>query len=288
MFSEFNFELLDDPGFKEDSVREELIAPLLRALGYNANGPAKIVRSKALTHPFVFIGSKRYGVNIIPDYLLHASENHRWILDAKSPSENILKGRNPEQAFSYAIHPEVRASRYALCNGRQLSIFDVSRIEPLLAINLKDLSTRFNEVERLLSPIAFTKPHLFNFKPDMGLYLWKLGYRSDQTLSFIPMGLPFVGKIEDGLYGAGVNIQWGEEWLAAIFDFDEQRLEQLLASVNPTQAVKLRDGLKRQPYKLEFTSDIPVICMDIRLGETVISNDNEEYCPFVVDRFYGL
>lgn len=288
MFSEFNFELLDDPDFKEDSVREELIAPLLRALGYNANGPAKIIRSKALTHPFVFIGSKRYGVNIIPDYLLHASENHRWILDAKSPSENILKGRNPEQAFSYAIHPEVRALRYALCNGRQLSIFDVSKVEPLLVINLQELSTRFNEVERLLSPIAFTKPHLFEFKPDMGLYLWKLGYRSDQTLSFIPMGLPFVGKIRDGLYGAGVNIRWEEEWLAATFDFDELRFEQLLASVNPTQAAKLRDGLKRQPYKLSFTSDIPKICMDVRLGETIFSNDNEDYCPFVVDRFYGL
>jgi len=36
LFNDFDSRLLDDAGFKEDSVREELIAPLLKALGYSA------------------------------------------------------------------------------------------------------------------------------------------------------------------------------------------------------------------------------------------------------------
>jgi hypothetical protein len=29
----FNFDLLNDPNFKEDSVREEIIVPIIRGLG---------------------------------------------------------------------------------------------------------------------------------------------------------------------------------------------------------------------------------------------------------------
>ncbi len=47
----FDFNLVDSPGFKEDSVREEIIHPLLKALGYAASGPNQIIRSKEFT-PF--------------------------------------------------------------------------------------------------------------------------------------------------------------------------------------------------------------------------------------------
>lgn len=59
-FPDFDFSLLDSPDFKEDAVREELIKPLLDALGYSAsNKKSRIIRSKTLKHPFVKIGSKR-------------------------------------------------------------------------------------------------------------------------------------------------------------------------------------------------------------------------------------
>ena len=98
MLKDFDFSLLDDPEFKEDSVREEIISPILKKLGYNSSKFPKITRSKSLSHPYVFIGSKKYDIKIIPDYLLTVDENNRWILDAKSPKENILQGKNPEQS----------------------------------------------------------------------------------------------------------------------------------------------------------------------------------------------
>ncbi len=53
IFSDFEFTLLDSPDFKEDSVREELILPMLNALRFSATGENKIIRSKAVSHPFV-------------------------------------------------------------------------------------------------------------------------------------------------------------------------------------------------------------------------------------------
>ena len=46
LFADFDFALLDDPDFREDSVREELIVPLLTALGFSASPPFRIIRSK--------------------------------------------------------------------------------------------------------------------------------------------------------------------------------------------------------------------------------------------------
>ena len=64
MFEEFDFSILDNPNFKEDSVREELITPLLNKLGYSVKGKNLIIRSKGLLHPYVYIGSKLHKVNI--------------------------------------------------------------------------------------------------------------------------------------------------------------------------------------------------------------------------------
>jgi len=57
MFSDFDYSILDDPEFKEDSVREELIVPLIKELGYSASGENKVIRSRQLKHPFISIGS---------------------------------------------------------------------------------------------------------------------------------------------------------------------------------------------------------------------------------------
>jgi hypothetical protein len=63
--SGFNPEVLDDPGFKEDSVREEVTFPLLVRLGYASSGDSKIIRSKSLSNPFVMIGTTKRPVTQI-------------------------------------------------------------------------------------------------------------------------------------------------------------------------------------------------------------------------------
>ena len=70
IFSDFDFTLLDSLDFKEDSVREELILPILKKLGYLSRGENKIIRSKSVSHPFVQTGSGKHKLNSVPDYLL--------------------------------------------------------------------------------------------------------------------------------------------------------------------------------------------------------------------------
>lgn len=118
IFSDFDFTLLDSPDFKEDSVREELILPMLKELGYSAQGENKIHRSKSVSHPFVQTGSGKHKLTSIPDYLLEAAQKYAWVLDAKAPTEDIKTGKNVEQTYFYAIHPEIRASVYALQRQR--------------------------------------------------------------------------------------------------------------------------------------------------------------------------
>src|SRR3990172_4138148 len=144
---DFDFSLLDSPDFKEDSVREEIIMPVLRALGYSSSGPNKIIRSKTLLHPFITIGSKRRPIQLIPDYLLSVSGNFTIVLDAKTPNEEIKFGDNMEQVYSYAVHPEIRVPYFALCNGKEFALYDVQNPTPVLFFDMSDLGEHWDNLK---------------------------------------------------------------------------------------------------------------------------------------------
>lgn len=285
MLSNFNFSLLDSQDFKEDSVREDIICPLLNFLGYSSSGPDKITRSKNLEHPFIYIGTTKHRVNIIPDYLLETRDGQKWILDAKHPREEILKGKNVEQAFSYAIHPKVRASIYALCNGRALSIFHINHEAPLLVVLTNEFSARANEIKRLLSPLAFTNPALLEFCPDFGLYMKKLGYTSNITHYFYAIGLPSIIKISDNLYSAFLNIKSDDECYTLSLDFDRNRYNQLLSIIPKDKSVEIQKALYSRPFEIDFGNDAPIVNLKAHLTDSVIFNKDEEYCPLFVESF---
>lgn len=88
LFDKFDFNALDDPEFNEDAVREDIIAPMLRGLGYSASGHFRIIRSRKLDNPSVMFGTTRRKLTYIPDYLLEIEGKLRFVLDAKGcPSE---------------------------------------------------------------------------------------------------------------------------------------------------------------------------------------------------------
>ena len=111
IFGGINFATIaNDPNFKEDSVREEIVMPILKRLGYKREN---IVRSKPL---FAQFGTKKREM-AVPDYTLTIGQHNAFILDAKAPNQVITEGKNVEQALSYAMHNEVRSEYFALCNG---------------------------------------------------------------------------------------------------------------------------------------------------------------------------
>ncbi len=152
LFQEFDFAQLDSPDFKEDSVREVLIVPILAQLGY---AQTQIVRSKSLIHPFLQIGSKKRPLTLIPDYLLQVENSYAWVLDAKAPTQNIHSGDHVAQVFSYSIHPEVRSKFFALCNGHAFALFRPDTAAPILYFELATIAEYWEELATYLSPNAF-------------------------------------------------------------------------------------------------------------------------------------
>ena len=152
---DFDFQLLEKSEFKEDAVREEIIHPILKELGYSAGGLNRIVRSRSLSHPFVKTGSGEREIRIIPDYLLLATNKPAWVLDAKSPKQSITSGSHVEQTYFYAIHPDIRSRYYALCNGREFALFEKDRVGLALHFHVSEIGQYWDALYQLLAPAGF-------------------------------------------------------------------------------------------------------------------------------------
>jgi len=154
LFNGLNIESIkDNPNFKEDSVREEIISPILKELGYTHEN---IVRSKKLNHPYLMVGSKRKKIKLYPDYSIKLGETFAWVLDAKEPNESVDSYDNTEQVFSYATHPEIRSVYYALCNGIEFSLFRTAQPgETVLYFNISEIEHYWDKLNYFLSPNNF-------------------------------------------------------------------------------------------------------------------------------------
>lgn len=301
VFDGFDFGLLDRDDFLEDSVREELVVPLLSALGYSASPPHRIIRSLHLQHPYVYIGSVKKPISIIPDYLLQRDGENAWILDAKGPNEIIDSGKNVEQAYSYANHRDVCVPIYALCNGRRLTVFHVSRWPPIFDAELQDLKRYWPFLLDLLgTQAAWPEGRRPGFLPDFGLALRKAGLDRDENGEkyyqvFDSVPLQFISRIADDLYSASgaYRQEYAEGQFSTsmvTFDFDSTIYhQQFLPSLAADLRARVQEALTRQPYAIALEpSGIPVLVVVADPGDVVRENENESYCPFVADEFHAV
>jgi len=155
LFGQVDFQAIaKNSDFKEDSVREVIILPILKRLGYSQEN---IVRSKTLEHPFLKIGSnKKIPIKLVPDYILKVENNFAWVLDAKSPNKKIINNETVEQVYSYAIHPEIRSNYFTLCNGIEFSLFrTINPNEPILFFEISEIENYWEKLAMYLSPNSF-------------------------------------------------------------------------------------------------------------------------------------
>src|SRR3990172_9579287 len=110
----------------ETDVREEVIAPLLRDLGYRSGTTYNIIREQSLRYPRAFLGrkdpTKDPELRGKADYIVEVNGLIRWVVEAKAPSASIGLD-DIEQAWTYANHPEIRAVYFVLCNGPSLQVY---------------------------------------------------------------------------------------------------------------------------------------------------------------------
>lgn len=157
---DFNFDTLS-----EADVREEVIAPILRLLGYRSGTENTVLRERAieLRYPNMFLGRKKPDKDPVlrgrPDYICDARNIARWVIEAKPPSEEIGQD-DIEQAHSYAVHPELAAPLFVLSNGREWLVFESNRgpaVDPMLRLSYQEIRERFYVLHNLLSPSALNR-----------------------------------------------------------------------------------------------------------------------------------
>jgi hypothetical protein len=280
MFPNFDPELFTDPDFKEDAVREVLIAPMLARLGYHAVGKHTVIRSKTLVQPFIYVGTRRHPVKIIPDYTLRSEGKPVLILDAKSPVESVTSTANVQQAYSYAIHPEVRCQHFALCNGKQLALYTVNSPEPVLLLPFEEYLSRWSDIERHLSPKYLLQPELRNLKPDFGFRISQMGTTKESDLLMFETRLGMFARVSDDFYTASVNMTFGGEDHCVSYDFKPDLLEPMVAGLPQVLRSQFLGALARAPF--QACADLVVeVDLRARLGDP-IKVQHETFVPLII------
>ena len=280
MFTGITINTFDDPDFKEDAVRELILAPMLARLGYMPTGTTRAIRSKSLKHPFIRVGTRNHPVTIVPDYTLVHEGKPLFILDAKSPKEDILDQAHVQQAYSYAMHPEIACREFGLCNGKNLAIFDVRQRDPLIVLNFQEYEAKWIDIEKHLSARYLLTPSMRHFAPDFGLALTRMGYKQTTTIVFYGVRLNVFSRVDDALYSASANILLGTTWHCASFDFPVQMLPAIVACLPPPSRAAFTDALKCAPFQAaaNLLIDLDVA---VRLGD-VTKGHYEDFVPLLI------
>ncbi|WP_066387046.1 DNA methyltransferase [Helicobacter himalayensis] len=143
-----DFKILENEDFKEDSVREFIIAPLLKQLDFvlkdskqsQKNSKLEMVLSLRLTSPTITGSNEKITLTRFPDYVLYVDSKAHCVLDAKAPKIKINATSKAErQAFYYAINPELKAPFYALCNGLEFNLFETNKQELIQSFSCEEL-----------------------------------------------------------------------------------------------------------------------------------------------------
>lgn len=285
MFSSITAGTFDDTDFKEDSVREVIITPILAKLGYMPTGDTRVIRSKTLRHPYIRVGTRNFPVTMIPDYTLLVEEKPVFVLDAKSPQENILDERHLQQVYSYAIHPEIKCQEFGLCNGRQLAVFHVDRSDPVLLLDFKEFEDRWFDIEKYLSPKYLMHTELRRFAPDFGFKLKQLGLHPDADLIMFGVRLNIFGRVSEDLYTATANCDFCDIPHCVSYDFPKSMLPDIVAGLPGPLPDLFCEALNRAPFQAAAGL---VIELDLtaRLGEET-QGESEMFIPLVIHKIHA-
>ncbi len=159
------FEPIEFSRLNEADVREEILAPLIRALGYRTGSVHNVIREQSLRYNRLFLGRRNPRRDPIirgrADYILEAHGSIRWVIEAKAPGV-VIGIDEVEQSWSYANHPEIRAVYFSVCNGRNFQVFQTNlgpNKEAIFSITYEDMDEQFPQMLNLLSPDSIRRDH---------------------------------------------------------------------------------------------------------------------------------
>jgi len=241
-----------------------------------------VIRSKSLTHPFIYAGTRKVPVTLIPDYTLLSAQTTLLVLDAKRPTEDVLSKANVQQAYSYAIHPEIKSQNFALCNGKMLVIFSIDNNQPLLAVPFAEYESRWSEIEKFFSPRYLKDPMLRKFAPDFGDALARLGLAENARITLLPAKLNLFARLNDDTMTATSNVLFADRPHCVSFDFNVGLLPNILAGLPAQLADLFNEALRRAPFQAaaELAIELDV---DTKLGPETMGH-SESFRPLIIEQ----
>ena len=281
----FDYSVLKDPEYLEDSVREDIITPLLKALGYSPSGPNKMIRSRKLEHPYIQIGSQKKKISIVPDYILEIGGKPQVIVEAKKPGAKIVKSHHTEQAYSYAVHFEVRAKYFILCNGDEFVLYDTEKPDPLLHFQTRTIPFYWQMISSLLSPAKLGIKKSYKPKKDLGIHLEMLGFCNVGPLVFLAMPVDIISRIGEDLYTINACVKLDEGEYFGSFDFNGETAVELEGVIPPQAIERLKNCYNGGVTQIRFADKNILFSIKCELGDKIYENEDEHYKPLWIKEF---
>jgi len=284
----FNFDIkafMSHP-HNESDVREEIIHPILKALGYTVNGPNRILREMKLLHPYIQMGTNKKKIYIFPDYILQVNKKCVFVVEVKSTLKNLDNQEYISQAYSYSSHREVNAQKFVLCNGNEFVVYDHMYLEPVLRLHLEEIEPRWNEVYKQLSPDTFLRPHIFNYLPDYGLQCFRLGFTNIEQ-NFYGAWVGTIARLDMNSFTISLVVQSEGKEFEASFDFDETLYHDFLAQIPSAKRWHVENSLSCAPfsYHTQIKNDSFPVSFTAVLNDKILFNKDEIYIPFKIKNF---
>lgn len=266
----------------ETTVREEIINPLINALGYSSI-KKNVMREYRLKKPDIVIGSKREKNNYMPDYLMVAKNKEKWILEAKSMKCNIDEDKYFDQAFSYAINKEINATYFAICNGKKFSLYSVNKREKIFSFLLKELE----KYEMYLNDFLSYETYGINegILKDFGLYLKKEGYTEKDKFTF-DLSVRLIDIIDSGTIKIQTPVRFEKKDFFATFLTDSN----LFSSAHPffkytMELVRIRNKYPTAVPLYDNKLNITFICT---LSDKIKEAPKEFYIELEIIEFINV
>jgi hypothetical protein len=289
LYTNFNFSVLEDPRYNEESVREELISPLIRYLGYGNSGDTQVIRNHGLKHPFISVGSSKRKIRVIPDYLMKVNEKPAWVLEAKSPLQQINLSAHAEQAYSYAIHPEIRVNYFALCNGRDFLLYNISQAKPMVQIPLQAIDQYKEYISKILAPSNIFSPRDYLYSKDLGLHIKRIGFTTVESVIILCVRPGYIIKYNDNLFSFPAPIGIDGTTYMGSFDFNLDTAHQLQPILGPQNFSALLKPVTTGLLKFHFDEDFRLnIRISLPEKEALVENEREIYLPLTVKEFISI
>jgi hypothetical protein len=194
------------------------------------------------------------------------------------------KSIHVEQAYSYAIHSEVRVKYFALCNGKEFALYNIEKNDPILFFQMKAIPSYWDNLKYLLSPQNIIKNSAHILAKDWGLHLKRLGFDSFESLVFPNVPVMYIGQLHPDKFSlSGCLNDEGNRYVVT-FDFGYDVFKQFVGKI-PNNAIKILENRKPDSRgAVKFVDRMYFINIDCKIGKTLEENEDEIFLPLWINK----